>query len=129
MPDRTCRVDGCTATHRRDKLMCRRHWLGLPKPLRDELWAAYRTEGVFSERYLEAADACFAHYAQDFRQGRRVAPGIYDWQGELHIDEREFIVGARGNPDDPRDVATARSVIQRVAEDQGIPLAEVETRG
>lgn len=63
MAERECRVDGCSSTHARGQLMCRRHWLGLPKPLRDELWAAYRNEGVLSERYAAAAEACFAHWS------------------------------------------------------------------
>ena len=62
MAEHVCRADGCASLHRRDQLMCRRHWLGLPKPLRDELWSAYRSEGVLSDRYLDAADACFAHW-------------------------------------------------------------------
>jgi hypothetical protein len=62
---RVCGVDGCVGRHRRTYMMCRRHWLGLPKPLRDEVWASIRDEGLFSERYLAAREACFAHWSPD----------------------------------------------------------------
>lgn len=47
----------CTNVHTPDKLMCRTHWFQVPKGLRDEVWDAYRNEGVMSERYVEARDA------------------------------------------------------------------------
>lgn len=58
---RECPVDGCTNRHKRHLLMCSAHWHALPKPLRDELWAAYRHDGVLSERYQAAREACIAH--------------------------------------------------------------------
>ncbi len=58
---RTCLVDGCDAQHPRRMLMCRSHWNGLPKPLRDDLWRAYREDGVFSDTYMAAREACMAH--------------------------------------------------------------------
>lgn len=58
---RECPVAGCTNKHDRSMLMCRGHWFSVPKPLRDELWRAYRSEeGVFSEAYDEAREACIA---------------------------------------------------------------------
>lgn len=40
--------------------MCKVHWYMVPKGLRDELWSAYRTQGVLSEEYGEARDKCIA---------------------------------------------------------------------
>lgn len=54
----TCPVPGCEARHRRDMLMCRSHWFKIPKPLRDELWRAYRNEGVMSAAYQSAREEC-----------------------------------------------------------------------
>jgi hypothetical protein len=57
---RTCPVEGCEETHTRSKLMCISHWYSVPKDLRDELWRAYRSDGVLSDAYVEAMDACIA---------------------------------------------------------------------
>lgn len=56
----TCPVPGCNQRHRRDMLMCRTHWYMVPKPLREELWRAYRGEGVLSDAYQSARDRCIA---------------------------------------------------------------------
>lgn len=58
MADRECPVDGCVERHDRKMLMCRKHWYSVPKPLRDALWKAYREEGVLSDEYIEARQAC-----------------------------------------------------------------------
>lgn len=58
--DRTCPIEGCTRTHSTSKLMCKMHWYMVPKHLRDELWEAYRQQGVWSEEYREARDKCIA---------------------------------------------------------------------
>lgn len=54
----TCPVPDCEVTHSRRLLMCRDHWFSVPKPLRDELMRAYRRDGVLSEEYLNARQAC-----------------------------------------------------------------------
>lgn len=61
---RTCPIDGCEKQHKRNMLMCRDHWYMVPKPLRDALWSAYRTEGVFSDEYMEARQACIGAVEQ-----------------------------------------------------------------
>lgn len=53
---RTCRIEDCTHTHQRNKFCCIVHWRQVPKPLRDAIWAAYRSHGVFSNEYLQAAE-------------------------------------------------------------------------
>lgn len=62
---RECPVDGCEERHARSLLMCRGHWFSLPKPLRNDLMRAYRREGVLSEAYMAAREACIA-----FAEGR-----------------------------------------------------------
>lgn len=56
----TCPIDGCPNRHQTNRLMCRRHWFTVPLELRDEVWRAWREEGVSSERYREARDAAIA---------------------------------------------------------------------
>lgn len=62
---RVCRAEGCTTTHQRSMLMCRRHWLGLPKTMRDEHWRICRDPelGVFSDEWSASAAACFAYWS------------------------------------------------------------------
>ena len=60
MSQRECPIDGCTRTHPNNRLMCKMHWYMVPKGLRDELWDAYRQQGVLSEEYGEARDKCIA---------------------------------------------------------------------
>lgn len=61
--ERQCGVEGCEQMHKRSWLMCRRHWLGLPKAMRDEHWRICREEGFFSKEYAESSAACFAHWS------------------------------------------------------------------
>lgn len=42
MSERICPADGCDAVTAAGKFMCRRHWFGLPRLLRDEVWRTYR---------------------------------------------------------------------------------------
>lgn len=60
-----CPVPRCQNRHDRSMLMCRGHWRSLPKPLRDELWRAYRHEGILSDAYQQAREACIAHASGD----------------------------------------------------------------
>jgi hypothetical protein len=53
---RRCRVRGCRARIGRDRLMCRPHWYQVPKPLRDQVWAAWRSgAGAATSEYRQAA--------------------------------------------------------------------------
>jgi len=38
-----CPVGGCQQDVRADRLMCRPHWYQVPKPLRDTVWATWRS--------------------------------------------------------------------------------------
>jgi hypothetical protein len=41
--------------------MCRAHWYRVPRQLRDEVWATWRSgEGAFSLRHLEAVRAALS---------------------------------------------------------------------
>lgn len=60
-----------------------------------------------------------------YRNGLQLAPGVYDpGDGSLHVDEKEFIRGAGGNPDSAHDRKVARRVIARVCAQNGIPYEE-----
>lgn len=41
-------------------MMCRQHWFQVPKPIRDEVWRAFKEEGVLSDAYLDAYEAAVA---------------------------------------------------------------------
>lgn len=50
-----CPVPGCCAQIDPSRLMCRGHWYLVPKPLRDEVWATWRSgEGALSPKHQEA---------------------------------------------------------------------------
>lgn len=57
MADHTCPAKGCDRTVPRSALACRDHWFSVPKPMRDELWAAYRDAGMGSARHSAAVTA------------------------------------------------------------------------
>lgn len=61
MSSHTCPEPRCEIQVPSNQLACRPHWYSIPKPLRDELWAAYREDGQGSERHLAAVDACVAY--------------------------------------------------------------------
>jgi hypothetical protein len=58
--DRECAAEGCLARCPRHFLMCRDHWYRVPRAIRQQVWRAYKAEGVFSEAYTEAVDAAIA---------------------------------------------------------------------
>lgn len=66
---RTCPVKGCENKHTRSVMMCRAHWFSLPKPLRDEVYRAFRYEGIISEAYFDARESAIA-----FCEGRDPEP-------------------------------------------------------
>lgn len=63
--------------------------------------------------------------ADDFRQGKRLAPGVYDWRGEMHVDLEEFVTAAGGDPTSDADRAKAIEALQRFGEESEIPEVEV----
>jgi hypothetical protein len=59
--NRQCRVQGCAKTHPRHMYCCRSHWYALPKHYRDAIWRTYRSPGVFSKEYMQAAENAEAY--------------------------------------------------------------------
>jgi hypothetical protein len=53
-----CPAPGCTKDVPSNQYACRDHWFSIPKPLRDELWHAYREHGQLSEPHIAAMEAC-----------------------------------------------------------------------
>jgi len=50
-----CPVSGCGAEIDRSRLMCRRDWYVIPKPLRDRVWATWRSgRGALAPEHQEA---------------------------------------------------------------------------
>ncbi len=56
-----CPVGGCRQQVRADRLMCRAHWYQVPRPLRDTVWAAWRSgAGVGTPAHAAAISAAIA---------------------------------------------------------------------
>lgn len=43
LADGVCPVDRCDNPLTTGSLMCRRHWFMVPRPMRDEVWATWRS--------------------------------------------------------------------------------------
>lgn len=69
MSGHTCPAPGCKARVPHSQLCCLGHWYALPKPIRDEVWAAYR-EGQLSERHVKAIDTATNWLASKAAQGK-----------------------------------------------------------
>jgi hypothetical protein len=61
MSERTCRIADCERKHARNLFCCRTHWYALPKHYRDEIWRTFRSPGVFSNEYMQAAENAEAY--------------------------------------------------------------------
>ena len=56
-----CPVGGCQQDVRADRLMCRPHWYTVPKPLRDIVWATWRSgEAASSIEHMAAIRVAIA---------------------------------------------------------------------
>lgn len=59
-----CHANGCEKEVPPKMLCCRRHWFMIPKPLRDRVWATYRSGQEVtkdpSPEYMEAQRAALA---------------------------------------------------------------------
>ncbi|MBO0820990.1 MAG: hypothetical protein J2P26_09095 [Nocardiopsaceae bacterium] len=50
-----CRIPGCPAPVSTRRLMCRPHWYQVPKHLRDQVWATWRSgAGILDPAYRQA---------------------------------------------------------------------------
>lgn len=65
-----CPKPECGAEVMDEMFACKKHWFELPRPIRDEIWRAYRRHGVGSEQLTAA------HLAAD------------DWWDEQPVQER-----------------------------------------
>lgn len=68
MATHECPAPGCTKPVPRSQLACRAHWYAIPKPLRDEVWRAYRDHGMGSAEHtaaITAAIEALEHQAGD----------------------------------------------------------------
>jgi hypothetical protein len=55
---RNCPIQGCTAVHDTRQVMCRDHWLQVPRTLRARIWRNYHTHGTpLSERIAAVHEA------------------------------------------------------------------------
>ncbi|HEY2936938.1 MAG TPA: hypothetical protein VGJ25_10075 [Gaiellaceae bacterium] len=57
-----CPAPGCAERVPFERFACPAHWFSIPKPLRDELWHAWRFGTVAD--HLRARAACVAYLAQ-----------------------------------------------------------------
>jgi hypothetical protein len=56
-----CPIRRCPIKVTDAHLMCRTHWLQVPKALRDAVWEAYHDHGIGSDELRAAQDAAIAH--------------------------------------------------------------------
>lgn len=65
-----CRIPGCRTRVGRRRLMCRPHWYQVPKPLRDVIWATWRSgAGIFTPDYRHAVCQAVAAVQAAAREG------------------------------------------------------------
>lgn len=57
MSSHRCPAPDCQAQVPSSQYACRSHWFSIPKPLRDELWRAYREEPL-GDAHLAAMESC-----------------------------------------------------------------------
>jgi hypothetical protein len=56
-----CRIPRCRLPIDASRLMCRDHWYLVPKEVRDQVWATWRSgQGAFSKEHEEAVRAAIA---------------------------------------------------------------------
>jgi hypothetical protein len=54
-PGGHCQVPSCSEQIDQSRLMCRHHWYRVPKPLRDQVWATWRSgRGTLSAEHQSA---------------------------------------------------------------------------
>lgn len=56
------------------------------------------------------------------REGEVLAPGVYAYQGELHLDLEAFVIASGGDPTDEQDVHKAIEKVIEIAEERGIEV-------
>lgn len=64
MPRHECPRSGCTKLVPDEMFACSSHWFSLPKPIRDAIWTAYRTQGVGSPELTAAHLSALTHWEQ-----------------------------------------------------------------
>jgi hypothetical protein len=65
-----CPAPDCTKRVPFDQLACLAHWFAIPKPLRDEVWRAYRGPGPGSVAHLAAIGAAIDFLRRDHADAR-----------------------------------------------------------
>jgi hypothetical protein len=56
-----CPVPGCGDQIDPSRLMCRRHWYQVPRPLRNQVWATWRSgQGALSREHADAVRTAIA---------------------------------------------------------------------
>lgn len=72
---RQCPVSGCGDVIDQSRLMCRRDWYAVPKPVRDLVWATWRSgSGALADDHLRAIRLAIA-VSVAARGRRRAQPG------------------------------------------------------
>jgi len=67
-PGASCPVLGCGEQIDPSRLMCRRHWYRVPKQLRDQVWATWRSgQGALSREHHDAVRLAMAAGQKRFR--------------------------------------------------------------
>lgn len=72
-PHHHCHAPGCTKHVKPEFLMCRAHWLSVPKQIRDRVWDTYNPgqcdgQAPVTREWHEAADAAIQAVAKKEEQ-------------------------------------------------------------
>lgn len=114
-----CPVPRCPTTIGRGKAFCKPHWFALPKPLRDQIWAAYRARDREESLRLIMEGARLLRDARD-RCSSCAAPirWVKTRQGEwMPLDAEPAVDGAVVLND--RELATVLTPIEAVVLPEG----------
>lgn len=89
-----CHATGCKAEVPPEIFMCLKHWRGLPKKMKDEIWRTYRVgqcdDWQISHEYAEAARGAIRFIAE--KEGVVADTSVYDMlDPERYKDECKAI--------------------------------------
>lgn len=101
MSTHTCHAHGCAISVPPKMFMCRKHWLLLPKPIRDAIWAEYRPGQERSKtpslRYLAVQQYAICRVA--FRPNDEEAAAIsFQYLESAFAWRAEAIAAGLGDP-------------------------------
>jgi hypothetical protein len=83
-----CPVPGCPATINRSRLMCRADWYKVPRAVRNQVWATWRSgAGALSPEHCRTVQAALTAAASpDLSAGLRILAGQLELTSLMRLD-------------------------------------------